>query len=180
MKVHVAPHDPGWSAEFMVEEARIRSVLGAMATAVHHIGSTAIPGIFAKPIIDILLEVADIQKLDSRSSELGDLGYEAKGEFGIAGRRYFRKESATGVRTHQIHAFKRGSPAVERHLAFRDYIIAHPNIAQSYSLLKQRLAAAHPNDIEAYVDGKDSFIKEHEAKAIIWKRKAQPRCTELR
>jgi GrpB-like predicted nucleotidyltransferase (UPF0157 family) len=181
MEIHVAPYDPRWSIEFVAEAVRIRSALGAMACAVHHIGSTAISGIFAKPIIDILLEVADIQKLDSRSSDLDDLGYEAKGEFGIAGRRYFRKESPTGVMTHQIHAFERGSPAVERHLAFRDYMIAHPLIAQSYSLLKQRLAAAHPYDIEAYMDGKDSFIKAHEAKAIIWNRKAQQsRCTERR
>ena len=181
MKVHVAPYDPSWPTQFTTEAECIRAALGGVAVAVHHIGSTAIPEIFAKPIIDILLEVDDIQTLDAFSSALADLGYEAKGEFGIPGRRYFRKESSEGVRTHQIHAFERGSPASERHLAFRDYMIGQPTIAQSYSLLKKRLAASHPDDIEAYMDGKDSFIKEHEGKAIIWKNKAQQAgCTERR
>lgn len=173
MKVHVAPYDPSWPTQFTAEAECIRAALGGVAVAVHHIGSTAIPGILAKPIIDILLEVDDIPTLDAYSSALAGLGYEAKGEFGIPGRRYFRKQSTAGVRTHQIHAFERGSPASERHLAFRDYLIGQPTIAQAYSLLKQRLAASHPDDIEAYMDGKDSFIKEHEAKAITWKSQAQ-------
>jgi GrpB-like predicted nucleotidyltransferase (UPF0157 family) len=175
MKVHVAPYDPSWPAKFTSEAECIRAALGSMAVAVHHIGSTAIPGIFAKPIIDMLLEVEDIQAFDALSSALTELGYEAKGEFGIPGRRYFRKESTEGMRTHQIHAFEKGSPASERHLAFRDYMIGQPAIAQSYSLLKQQLAASHPDDIEAYMDGKDSFVKEHEAKAITWKKDAQLR-----
>ena len=174
MKVCVVPHDPRWSAEFAAEAERIRSALGSLEVAVHHIGSTAIPSISAKPIIDILLEVGDLRALDSRSSDVTGLGYEAKGEFGIAGRRYFRKASAEGVRTHQIHAFERGSAGVERHLAFRDYMITHPDEAKAYSLLKERLATSHPEDIEAYMDGKDSFIKDHQTRAINWKRKANP------
>lgn len=171
MKVSVVPHNSSWSAEFEVEAALIRLAVGDLLVAVHHIGSTSIPGIFAKPIIDILLEVCDVEMLDARSSALIELGYEAKGEFGTPGRRYFRKDSTTGVRTHQIHAFESGSIGSERHLAFRDYMIAHPVMAQSYSVLKQRLAASHPDDMDAYMDGKDSFVKEHEARAIAWKRK---------
>ena len=174
MKVLVVPYNPGWPVEFTVEANRIRSAVASVIVAVHHIGSTAIPGIFAKPVIDVLMEVNDVMALDRHTSALTDLGYEAMGEFGITGRRYFRKDSAGGVRTHQIHAFEAGSPAIERHLAFRNYMIAHPAIARSYSLLKRQLAASHPNDIEAYMDGKDSFIKEHETKAIPCKRKVQP------
>lgn len=173
MKVRVVPHDPNWSAAFAAEAERIRSALGGMVVAIHHIGSTAIPGISAKPIIDILLEVEDILTLEARSVALVGLGYEAKGEFGISGRRFFSKESAAGVRTHQIHAFARGSSGSDRLLAFRDYMIAQPEVARSYSLRKQRLASSHPDDIEAYMDGKDAFIKEPEAKAIMWRRKAQ-------
>jgi len=175
MKVCVVPYDPNWAAEFAAEAERIRSVLNSVDLAIHHIGSTAIPGISAKPIIDILLEVDDIQTLEGYSSALAGPGYEAKGEFGSPGQRYFRKESVSGVRTHQIHACERGSAGSERHLSFRDYMITHPDGAQAYSLLKRRLAASHPDDIEAYMDGKDSFIKEHEARAIIWKRNAQPK-----
>lgn len=173
MKVRVVPHDPNWPAEFTAEAERIRLALGVVAATIHHIGSTAIPGILAKPVIDILLEVDHLRTIDTRSPALAMLGYEAKGEFGIPGRRYFRKESGAGVRTHQIHAFERGSPGSERHLAFRDYMIAHPEVARSYGLLKQRLAAAYPDDIDAYMHGKDSFIKEHEAKAIIWRKGSQ-------
>ncbi len=173
MKVHVVSYDPKWTVEFSDEAGRIRRVISDEMVAIHHIGSTAIPGIVAKPIIDILLEVRNLQRLDSRLFALAELGYDAKGEFGIPGRRYFRKNSPKGERTHQIHAFEAGSVGSERHLAFRDYMIAYPGIAQSYSLLKQRLAAVHADDIEAYMDGKDSFIRDHEAQALLWRRTAQ-------
>ena len=162
-------HEPEWAKEFEAEAKQIGLALGDLVVGLHHIGSTAIPGICAKPIIDILLEVEDAVELDGRSSTMEGLGYEPMGEFGIPGRRYFRKDSASGVRTHQVHAFGAGSPEIERHLAFRDYMIAHPVEAQMYGCLKQRLALEHPDDIEAYMDGKDSFIKEHEAKAIAWR-----------
>lgn len=91
------------------------------------------------------------------------------GEFGIPGRRYYRKNNASGIRTHKVNAYKAGSPEVERHIAFRDYIIAHPIEAQAYSDLKQKLAQEHPYDIEAYMDGKEPYIKKHEGKAIAWR-----------
>ena len=109
MKVHVVPHNPTWKIQFETEAARIRAALSDLGAVVHHIGSTAIPEIWAKPIIDILLEVEDVIALDAYASRLVEFGYEAKGEFGIPGRRYFRKDSADGVRTHQIHAFACGS-----------------------------------------------------------------------
>lgn len=120
--------------------------------------------------IDILLEVDDIVRLDSKRSAMEQPGYEAMGEFGIPGRRYFRKDDASGIRTHHVHAFQSGSPEIERHLVFRDYMIAHPEAAQAYSLLKQRLAQEYPGDKEAYMDGKDPFIKEHLAQAIASQR----------
>jgi GrpB-like predicted nucleotidyltransferase (UPF0157 family) len=96
------------------------------------------------------------------------LGYEAKGEFGIAGRRYFRRDDERGVRTHQVHAFAIGSEDIVRHLAFRDYIIAHPQIARLYGELKRQLAERHPNDSGAYSEAKDVFVKEHQSKALLW------------
>lgn len=169
MRVRVVSPRPEWPAEFELEAGRIRSALEGGEFLIHHIGSTAIHGIFAKPIIDILLVVQDgLSSLDSRVSAMPSLGYEAMGEFGIVGRRYFRKNSRSGVRTHQVHAFEQGSADVERHLAFRDYMNAHPEAAQAYSSLKQRLAHEFPNDIEAYMDGKDAFIKQHERLALSW------------
>jgi GrpB-like predicted nucleotidyltransferase (UPF0157 family) len=96
------------------------------------------------------------------------LGYEAKGEFGIPRRRYFRRDDAAGIRTHQVHAFVAEDEHLHRHLAFRDYMIAHLPIARSYGELKERLARQFPNDMGAYVDGKDHFVKHHEAEALRW------------
>lgn len=136
--------------------------------AIHHIGSTAIPNIYAKPIIDILVEAKNLTQVDTRNAAMATLGYEAMGEFGIAGRRYFRKHDAAGVRTHHVHVFEQGSPESDRHLAFRDYLIAHPDEAHQYSQLKRSLANQYPDDRESYMDGKDSFIKEKERQALEW------------
>ena len=169
MQVKVVAHDPAWKIDFEAEVAHIACALGDIVVSLHHIGSTAIPGIFAKPIIDILLEVDDIVRLDDKSSAMEQLGYEVMGEFGIPGRRYFRRDNDSGVRTHHVHAFALGSTEIERHLAFRDYMIGHPVETQAYGQLKQRLARAHPDEMEAYVDGKDLFVKEHVAKAMVWR-----------
>lgn len=168
MKVIIVAHDTRWKEAFRGEKESIANALGDNAVAIHHIGSTAIPDIFAKPIIDILIEVKSLKQLDEHSSKLVQLGYEAKGEFGIPGRRYFRKNDAHEIRTHQIHAFESGDPNIARHLAFRDFMIAHPAEAQVYSNLKRRLATLRPDDIEAYIAGKDAYVKEHEAKALDW------------
>jgi GrpB-like predicted nucleotidyltransferase (UPF0157 family) len=168
-KVRVVPHDPNWRVEFEAEKAAVADALEPNALAIHHIGSTSITGIYAKPVIDILVEVSDIADVDANSAALVSLGYEAVGEFGIPGRRYFRKDDVQGDRTHQIHAFETGSDQITRHLAFRDYMLDHPDEAQEYSKLKRRLADLHPDDAEAYMDGKDDFIKETDHKAAIWR-----------
>ncbi len=168
MKVEVIPHDPKWRNEFESESKRVALALGENVVAVHHIGSTAISNIYAKPIIDMLVEVNDITQLDERGSVMEALGYEVMGEFGIPGRRYFRKDNQGGVRTHHVHTFEIGSPEVERHLAFRDYMIAHPEDAQKYSELKRKLMKQYPNNINGYMDGKDGFIKEMDRKASKW------------
>src|SRR5687768_18467805 len=147
MRVEVVPHGPLWREAFEAEARLVASALGDNVAAVHHVGSTAIPGIYAKPVIDLLVEVSDIEGVDARSPAMESLGYEVMGEYGIPGRRYFRRDGPGGTRTHQIHAFKAGSPEVIRHLAFRDYMIAHPTDAQRYSELKRKLAEDHPDSM---------------------------------
>ncbi len=161
-------HNPIWQVQFELEAARIQSALGEIATTVHHIGSTSIPFILAKPIIDILVEVQSLAKLDAASAKMGQLGYEIMGEFGIEGRRYFRKFDASGTRTHHVHAFVKGSEHVLRHLAFRDFLIAHPSIAREYSDLKSSLATLPMISRDAYIDGKSPFIKATEEQAVAW------------
>jgi GrpB-like predicted nucleotidyltransferase (UPF0157 family) len=169
-KVEVVPHNPRWRDAFEAEAKHVGAALGENVVAVHHIGSTAIPNIYAKPVIDMLVEVRDITEVDGRNSAMESLGYEVMGEFGIPGRRYFRKDNREGIRTHQIHAFEIGSAEVERHLSFRDYLITHPEDAQRYSELKRKLAEEHPQSIDGYMDGKDGFIKEIDRKASQWRK----------
>ncbi len=166
--VRVVPHNPEWKQAFIAESQKLATVLADNLVKIHHIGSTAIPGIHAKPIIDFLVEVKDINLVDKQTPVIEQLGYEAMGEFGLVGRRYFRKESSPGIRIHHVHVYQIDSSEVERHLAFRDYIIAHPQEAEQYSQLKQKLAQKYPRDIEAYMDGKDQFVKQIEAKALQW------------
>ena len=169
-RIEVVPHNLLWRDAFNAEAGRVADALGDNVVDVHHIGSTAIPNIYAKPVIDLLIEVRDIADVDGRSLAMESVGYEVMGEFGIAGRRYFRKDNEEGIRTHQIHVFATGSAQVERHLAFRDYMIAHPEEAQRYSELKRKLAQEHPESMDAYMDGKDAFIKEMDQRAARWRK----------
>ncbi|TAG43795.1 MAG: GrpB family protein [Betaproteobacteria bacterium] len=170
MSVRVVAPDPDWLISFAIESQRIRGAVGGNVVALHHIGSTAIAEIYAKPIVDMLLVVADFERLDGSTAALTEMGYKAMGEFGIPGRRYFRKDGSGGLRTHHLHSFVVGHSAVDRHLAFRDYMNANPSAAQVYCALKRNLAAQHPNSMDADMDGKDAFIKQHETIALAWRR----------
>jgi GrpB-like predicted nucleotidyltransferase (UPF0157 family) len=121
MEVIVLPHDPAWPELFRTESALILNALGPNGIAEHHIGSTAIPAAVAKPIIDILVVVADIGAVDARNADVIGLGYEAMGEFGIPGRRCFRKENDAGKRTHHVHVYQagraKGPPMIVRGVA---------------------------------------------------------------
>jgi len=168
IEIVVLPPDPKWSDDFAREAAALRETFGDALIDVHHIGSTSIPNIYAKPIIDILVETSDLNAIDLKTQGMTMRGYEAMGEFGLPGRRYFRRDNDQGVRTHHVHVFERGSDSVERHLAFRDYLTAHPDLAQLYSAMKRELAPLCGNDIEKYMDGKDPFIKKTEIIALKW------------
>ena len=174
-RIEVVPYDAHWRELFEAEVAQLRSILGREMVAAHHIGSTAIPGIVAKPIIDVLVEVRDIEEIDAFNHEMMAHGYIPRGEFGITGRRFFIKGTET-ERTHHIHVFEHReagshrSGTVRRHLAFRDYLRAHPEEAQAYSRLKEELAQQFRHDIEGYMAGKDDFIKDIERRALAWKK----------
>lgn len=164
----VVPHDHRWADMFNAEAAALRHALGSAVRDIHHIGSTAIVGMPAKPIIDILVEAESLPSIDARNGAMSAAGYEAKGEHGVAGRRYFRRSNARGARTHHVHVFEAGSTGAVRLIAFRDFMRTHPDEAARYAELKLALAEAHTTDIRAYVDGKDRFVRQAESCAVDW------------
>lgn len=162
----VVPYDPQWQDLFEQEAEKIRSVLGDLLIEIHHIGSTSVPGLAAKPVIDMLPIVRDVALVDGLNPQFEAIGYEPMGENGIPGRRYFRK-GGVYHRSHHLHIFGQDNLiGINRHLAFRDYLRSHPDIVAEYAALKQKLAKQFPDDIMSYSDGKDAFIKLHEAKAL--------------
>ena len=167
-KVEVVPYNPIWRSLFQTESTQIAIALAGNFIAIHHIGSTSIETIYAKPIIDILVEVKSIDRVDEQNSSMQLLGYQCMGEFGIKERRFFLKDNSAGSRTHHVHAFEVGSAQITRHLAFRDYLNVHVEDALTYSSLKRSLGSKYPNDIEGYMNGKHDFIQEIDRKAAEW------------
>ncbi|MDF1540637.1 MAG: GrpB family protein [Candidatus Thorarchaeota archaeon] len=166
-KIEIVPYNPEWPIKFEEEAELIHAILGNVLVEIHHVGSTAIPGMSAKPIIGMLPVVNDIQCVEEYNPQFIEEGYEPRGELGLPGRRYFSKGG--DEISHHLHIYQVENPEIERHLAFRDYMIVYPNEVQAYEILKKRLARKFPSDINAYCDGKDAFIKERERRALAWK-----------
>lgn len=167
-KVEVVTFTEDWKKKFEQEVLLLKGVLGLELLIVHHIGSTSVNGLSAKPIIDIMPIVRDIRKIDDHNNEMIALGYNPKGENGLPGRRYFQKGGDN--RTHHIHIYEMNNPQIERHLAFRDYLRVHPDAARNYGNLKEALAAQFPYDIDAYIRGKEKLVKEIEQHALRWRK----------
>jgi GrpB-like predicted nucleotidyltransferase (UPF0157 family) len=165
--VVLEPFNTQWQQLASAEADQISGALTGEVLEVHHIGSTAIPGIKAKPILDFVLVVRDLNSLDAQVHRLEYLGYVPWGEYGIPGRRYFVK-TTNGFRSHHLHAFQVGHPQIQRHIFFRDYLRAHPEAAQEYSQLKEELAHRFPNDRGAYTEGKSELIQSINKKAKLW------------
>lgn len=171
IKIELLPHDPRWAESAALEGEIFASIAGPCLVAIHHIGSTAIPAIRAKPVLDLVPVVTDLAELDGRRREIEAHGYEWWGELGLPGRRYCTKsDPATGRRLVQLHCYRDGSPEIERHLAFRDYLRSHPQIASAYDHEKARCRDLHPLDSHAYSDCKGAWIKKVEAEARAWRR----------
>ncbi len=164
--IEVVDYDARWPRVFKEERFLLQGIIDDLSPSIHHIGSTSVEGLAAKPVIDILIEVDDLDVLDSYNPQLNAIGYIAMGEFGIPARRYFQKGG--DLRSHQVHVFKRNSQHVRRHLAFRDYLRNHQDVANVYAHLKQAVAKACSNDMNIYCDGKHDFIQKYEKLALEW------------
>lgn len=164
--IEIEDYKESWPEGFDTEKILLKAALFPCNPEVHHVGSTSVPNLAAKPVIDILIEVDSLSELDRLDAEMIELSYRPKGEFGISGRRYYQKGGNN--RSHQVHAFEKGSSEIVRHLAYRDYLIEHPAIAAEYALLKREGAELSNNRMAEYCDYKNDFIQHHERLAVEW------------
>ena len=177
--IEIVEHEPGWAAEFGREAAALSRVFGDSVVAVHHIGSTSVLGLAAKPIVDILVLLRETDTIHRFNPGIKGLGYRVRGECldaevpGTPGRFYFSKDTA-GVRTHHVHVCAEGHPQVIDLLATRDYLRSHPERARQYGAHKRDLAVAHRHDNVAYMRGKDAFVKALIDEARVWVGSPQP------
>ncbi|MDM7985520.1 MAG: GrpB family protein [Maricaulis sp.] len=161
----ITPYNPAWPAAFERERQRLQALLDILS--VDHIGSTSVPGLAAKPIIDILVSVKSLASLDKQAEALRASGYDYLGEHGLAGRRYLRRQASDGTHTHHIHVYKQGDESLHRHLVFRDYLRAHAEEREDYGALKRKLVETGV-DRKGYQSGKDDFVAALELRALAW------------
>jgi GrpB-like predicted nucleotidyltransferase (UPF0157 family) len=146
---------PEWKTRFADERSRIAKVLGLVALDIQHIGSTAVPGLTAKPVLDIAVAIRDFESGHDAVPLLVAIGYAYRGENGIPRRHFFVRDG-----THHIHLFENESSDWQRHLRFRDRLIASPELTARYSQLKLTAAEQAKGDREFYQALKSSFIEE--------------------
>jgi GrpB-like predicted nucleotidyltransferase (UPF0157 family) len=153
-------HDPAWPERFAAESARMRHALGALPLAIEHIGSTAVPGLVAKPVLDVAIAVASEPHADACVAPLSTLGYEYRGPHGDDPRRRYYVRDVEGRRAVQVHLYILPSAAWEEKLAFRDALRADPALAAAYAAEKRRVAEAVGWDKAAYSEAKGPFIRD--------------------
>jgi len=157
--IRLEAHNPQWARLYERERARLHAALGPHVLDLQHVGSTAIPGIRAKPILDIAAAVSSFEAATVTIAPLEELGYEYRGEHGIPRRHYFVLRSPDGETTLvHLHMLEVDSAEWENHLLFRDYLRAHPQEAQAYQTLKEQLMAQFRDDRLAYTEGKAAFV----------------------
>lgn len=165
-KIKVVPYENHWTKKFQREARRLKEAMPE-PVKVHHIGSTSVPGLAAKPIVDMIMEVDQIERVDKWDEHFSALGYMPKGENGILGRRFFI-HGTEEKRSYHLHVYGAGNPEIMRHLAFRDYMMAHCEEAEAYATLKQELAERFTYDADQYVEGKTEFVRGIDEKAKKW------------
>jgi GrpB-like predicted nucleotidyltransferase (UPF0157 family) len=158
MTIIIEEYDPQWPRTFESLRSRISAALGPMAVAIEHIGSTAVPGLAAKPIIDLDVLLCSDSDLAPAIAALASLGYEHHGDLGIPGREAFRNP-LSGF-PHHLYVCSPNRDEYRRHLAFRDHLRSHPGDASAYADLKRKLAAQFGPNRDAYTEAKTEFINE--------------------
>jgi GrpB-like predicted nucleotidyltransferase (UPF0157 family) len=155
--VEVVAYDAAWPATFDAVRDRIAPVLGELAVGIEHVGSTAVPGLDAKPIVDVDVVIRDAGDFDAVAQRLATIGYLHLGDLGIVGREAFR--APAGSPRHHLFVCASGSTALQAHLTLRDALRADPALAAAYGALKHELAVTFRHDRDSYTEGKTAFIR---------------------
>lgn len=164
--IEIHPYDPTWPELFLATARPIRAALGEVAVRIDHIGSTSLPGVAAKPIIDLQISVTGFEPFERILKPMEALGYGWRSDNPELTKRYFREP--TGARRTHVHVREAGSWSEQMALLFRDYLRLHPDDCAAYVELKQGLAVQYRDDREAYTDAKDPFIWQILSKADKW------------
>jgi GrpB-like predicted nucleotidyltransferase (UPF0157 family) len=163
--IRIVEPDPAWAGAARAELERLAAALGPVAVRLEHVGSTAVPGLAAKPILDLQLSVASLDPLSAYAEPLARLGYLYVPDPEMPDYRFFGRPPER-PRTHHLHVCRAGGDQERRHLAVRDFLRAHPSEAASYAALKRAVAERHPQDRLAYMAGKDRYVSGLEARAL--------------
>ena len=155
----VSPYDPGWDQAFIDIRDEIQTALGDLALRIEHVGSTSVPGLSAKPIIDLDVIIRDYTVFEAVTAALAKIGYVHEGDLGIPGREAFGYDGKTHLMQHHLYVCPQDSAELKRHLAFRDYLRTHPEAVQIYSRIKEEGAKLYPGDIDRYIKHKSPFIE---------------------
>jgi 16S rRNA processing protein RimM len=159
--IEIVDYDPSWPERYDAESARLREALGDVAVRIEHVGSTSVPGLAAKPVIDIQLSVAGFDPEERYSEPLRRLGYQEYPDPATPEHRIFTLPKGGGPRQVNLHVCEAGSEWERRHPAFRDRLRGDPALRDEYAALKRELAVEHGNDVESYADAKSDFVKAH-------------------
>lgn len=167
---HLETHNPDWSKQFQQKAELLRPIFGNNLVRIDHIGSTSIPGISAKPQIDIMVEVNSLAFVKDVYGQMKAAGFTPQGDYGglIPGEEYFTEDASTGERISSVHVRQSGDPRLANQLNFRDYLRAHPEEMRRYEAAKQALFGEYKDDYPAYNAGKHLLIEEIEAKSNDW------------
>ena len=157
--VVVVPYDEAWKKDFEDIRAELSEVLDGIVMSIEHVGSTSVPGLYAKPIIDIDVVIESMDDFEGVKNQLAKIGYSYEGDKGIPGREAFDYEGKEHLRNHHLYVCSKDASELKRHMSFRDYLRTHPEAVEEYSRVKLEGAKLYPYDIDSYIEHKSPFIE---------------------
>jgi GrpB-like predicted nucleotidyltransferase (UPF0157 family) len=157
--VVVLPYDEVWKKDFEDIKAELMTVLSGLILRIEHVGSTSVPGLSAKPIIDIDVVIDGAENFEKVKTALGTIGYRHEGDLGIPGREAFKYEGKDHLRKHHLYVCSKDAAELKRHVSFRDYLLSDPDAVKEYGRIKEEGARLYPYDIDKYIEYKSSFIE---------------------